>query len=340
MSLDASGTMSRTITYQRGGVVRLRNSPGQQRAAARGNARQRFAAASRVIAHLTPQARATIRAALGNPTAWRAATIAHAIGPQAAIWSAAISNYNALSVDGRTTWQRAARAAGITTAALPYASQPAPTPAEALYAIAQMYSLSGAYPELGQPADDNAAAWLLALCAVVMTTGHTWEFDGETLPAGWQTGQYNPPAGETTVNNGQLTVAGTYASEETTTPAPQTVTIRAKFSGTASGQHIGLNGATDLNDGPWAIVSTSGGGTLYARTLLFGDAEETYEIGPASLDDEYHIYTITYTASSITYGIDGTTVRTVSHTTAPAMRAIISSVNADTPLTVDWIDRE
>jgi hypothetical protein len=75
----------------------------------------------------------------------------------------------------------------------------------------------------------------------------------------------------------------------------------ATFDGQAF-QHAGF--AVDLNDvAAWAIFSTGGGGTLYARTLQGALSEETTVTG--FLLNAPHRYRIEWESGQVRFYVDG-----------------------------------
>ena len=77
----------------------------------------------------------------------------------------------------------------------------------------------------------------------------------------------------------------------------------ATFSGDAF-QHAGF--ADDMSSALWAMFSTNSGGALYARTSHSGGNTDTLLSG--SLLGGSHLFRIDWTATGITYFVDGAQV--------------------------------
>ena len=135
------------------------------------------------------------------------------------------------------------------------------------------------------------------------------------------------------MGGGKLTVDGALASTDAYYGPGHSLEFVATF-GANTSQHIGFG--TDLNAAPWAIFSTGypGGTTLLART----------DGGSGSIDTNLgsylgapHRYRIDWTATGVTYTIDG--VQVASHSTAisTSMRPVASDQAGGPTLLVDWL---
>jgi VCBS repeat-containing protein len=169
------------------------------------------------------------------------------------------------------------------------------------------------------------------------------EFYGSSLPAGWKSVLWNPPAGSVTVGGGLLTVDGARVGTcDVTTPNCDEIGAYGpdhslEFVTTFTGdpfQHAGLS--IDLNP-PWALFSTGGGSSLVARTHNGGDSAET-PLGTQYLGTP-HRYRIDWTASSVNYFVDGVQVATHAVSIGAQLRPIAASDfnPMGGNIVVDWI---
>jgi hypothetical protein len=173
---------------------------------------------------------------------------------------------------------------------------------------------------------------------VVLAPAIGEDFDGAVLPAGWTQGQWKPGSGSTTIANGALTVDGTYAGAANTSSAGHSLEFVATF-GSAGFQHVGLG--VDYNGtNAWAMFSTGGGGGsspvgLWARSNN-GTEQNTQITGISPTVP--HRYRIDWTATSVTYFIDGQQAAQHSITISQQLRPLVSDYNAGGPgVTVDWM---
>ena len=108
----------------------------------------------------------------------------------------------------------------------------------------------------------------------------------------------------------------------------------ATFSPTAGLQHAGF-GLT-FNEAPWIIFSTGAGGALYARTNDGARSVDT--LLPGNWLGSPRRYRIDWTASSVTFYIDGTQVATRAVAIGTSLRPIVSDFTVGGPtLSVDWL---
>jgi hypothetical protein len=165
-------------------------------------------------------------------------------------------------------------------------------------------------------------------------------FDGSTLPAGFTA----DPASGSTVSNGRLVVDGGRVRADADVPQGHAIEFRATF-GTAASQHAGLAGAGSVDTGPWAIFSTSGGNGLWARTFVANgvDPEQDTPISAITgLDPtQPHTYRIEWSATTVSYFVDGDPTPVATHTAAIAgpMHAVVSdSTPGGDVVGIDWLD--
>ena len=135
------------------------------------------------------------------------------------------------------------------------------------------------------------------------------EFDGNGLPAGWQTLPWGT-GGAVGFSGGTASIDGALLRTTATFAAGRSLEFVGSFSGDPF-QHLGLG--VDFNDDPdWAIFSTGGGAlpqSLYART---NNSPQNTEIPGASSTDP-HRYRLVWTTSGVDYFVDGVSV--ANHTT-------------------------
>ncbi len=135
------------------------------------------------------------------------------------------------------------------------------------------------------------------------------EFSGTSLPADWQIMSWpTTTGGSATVGNGVLTVDGSRAGTQALYGVGRSLEFTATFTGDPF-QHVGF--ATDFSTGsPWAVFSTREGGNLYARTETgAGDNSEDTLLAGNWLNAS-HDFLINWTATGVTYSIDGNVVAT------------------------------
>jgi Purple acid Phosphatase, N-terminal domain len=188
-------------------------------------------------------------------------------------------------------------------------------------------TVAGAYVGASDTSDDGE---------VLLAPAVGTEFDGNALPAGWTQAQWTPGSGSTAVAGGTLTLDGTYAGTTGAYPSGRSLEFVATFGNTAF-QHVGFG--VDYNTtNAWAMFST-GGGTLpvglWARTTN-GTAQDT-QITTVSPTIP-HRYRIDWTASTVTFFIDGQQVAQHTIAISPQMRPLASDLNTGGPsVSVDWL---
>jgi hypothetical protein len=149
------------------------------------------------------------------------------------------------------------------------------------------------------------------------------EFDGNTLPAGWHTSSWpGAVTGTTTVSGGVMTVDGDRAGTLAHYGPGRTLKFTATFSGDAF-QHGGF-GTSFETGSPWAIFSTGPGGALYARTTPGSGGMDT--LLSASLLGSAHNYQIDWTATGVTFSVDGSVVATHSTAVTSNMRPLFGDL--------------
>jgi Purple acid Phosphatase, N-terminal domain len=157
------------------------------------------------------------------------------------------------------------------------------------------------------------------------------EFSGSSLPAGWTSVPWNA-GGSSTVANGFVTVDGSLLATDSFFGPGRALEFSAAIDGEAF-QHAGLG--TDLNDFPWALVSSFNGNSgLWARTNN-GTATNT---SISASTGQMHRYRIEWTASGLAYYADGALVATHLTPIGTNLRPVVSDIFVNTStVRVDWL---
>jgi hypothetical protein len=167
----------------------------------------------------------------------------------------------------------------------------------------------------------------------------TEDFDGTGLPSDLTVVQWSPPYGTAGAGGGTLAVDGARVQGTTTYAPGQALEFSASFAGAAA-EHVGF-GVT-LEDGPWALISSGGGGGLGASTSAAPGATPTFD--PISVPDPAgeNTYRIEWSATDVRYYVYvGGVARLVASrpvAISSQMRPIVSDYTADgRPVTVDQL---
>ena len=183
-------------------------------------------------------------------------------------------------------------------------------------------------------ADANVRVTEVADGEVALRSDVGTEFSGTVLPAGWEGAVWNT-GGTTTVTAGGLVVNGARASTTATFGAGRALEFVGTFSGEAF-QHVGL-GLT-LNETPFILFSTNGGGAIWARTHNGVTAANTLIPGSAALLNTAQRFRIEWGTDAVVFSINGTVVATHSIPIATPLRPIVSDFATGTQaVRVDWL---
>jgi hypothetical protein len=157
------------------------------------------------------------------------------------------------------------------------------------------------------------------------------EFGGASLPTGWTSTPWNA-GGASTVANGIVTVDGSLLATDSFFGPGRALEFTAAIDGEAF-QHVGLG--TDLNDQPWALISSFGGNAgLFARTNNGTATNTPITASPGQM----HNYRIEWTASGLVYYADGALVATHPTPIAANLRPVVSDIFVNTStVRVDWL---
>jgi hypothetical protein len=168
----------------------------------------------------------------------------------------------------------------------------------------------------------------------------TTNFDA--LPSGWTTTPWSM-GGSVSITGGSASVDGAsiHDGEASGTFQQQTLEFRATFSG-QEGEHVGLG--NDFNGGPWAMFSTGPVGAtpgFWARTLMAGSGTPVDIQLPANIVPTVsHLYRIDWTATGVTFYVDGVDVGTSSDVIPTGtMRPVASDLApGGGSVKVDWLN--
>ena len=181
----------------------------------------------------------------------------------------------------------------------------------------------------------GAATWVVEPGELRLRPVAAENFDA--VPAGWATPWRD---GGTATAAGTLVLNGARIEAPASSP-PASLEFRATFAA-APFQSAGF--AEDLDDGPWAIFSTSGGATpgLFARSLAAdGSAELPTQLSPTIDPLVPHTYRIDWQPAEVKYYVDGVLAATHARAITTTMRPVASDFEStgmpDEPtLKVDW----
>ncbi len=171
------------------------------------------------------------------------------------------------------------------------------------------------------------------------------EFSSASLPAGWSSYDwpFDGTPGSYVVSGGVLIVDGMRINPE---PAAYTSGRVLEFYGTFAAtpfQHVGFGAGSQnppnevYNTAPWAMFTTGMGGTaLMARTS--SDAGGFDYTIPGNWLGAPHLYRIEWTASNVSYYIDGVLVIAHAYSSSNTMRPAVSDLNqGGGQVAVDWM---
>jgi hypothetical protein len=166
------------------------------------------------------------------------------------------------------------------------------------------------------------------------------DFDGDALPAGWESALWNPPAGSVTVAGGVLTVDGARANTTQFYDAGRSLDFAATFTADPF-QHVGFGNTFEA--APWAMFSTGGGALavgLYARAWAPGAPSEATPIPIDGVNPLVeHDYSIEWTPTEVRYYVDGALEATQPIAITAPMRPIASDFNAGAgSVVVNYVD--
>jgi hypothetical protein len=182
--------------------------------------------------------------------------------------------------------------------------------------------------------DANAGVVGVGKGEVILKPTEDAEFPGTALPSDWTSTPWGT-GGTAVVSGSQLTLAGARAGTAAlyTLGPGRSLEFMATFSGDAY-QNVGLG--TDFISAPWAIFSTGSGGALYARTASGTASTDT--LLPGNWLGTPHDFRIDWTATGVTYWIDGAQVASHAIPITASMRPLASSYNVNGgTVSVNWM---
>jgi hypothetical protein len=155
------------------------------------------------------------------------------------------------------------------------------------------------------------------------------DFSGAALPPGWLSQTWQS-GGSATVAAGRLTVDGAMSATSAYFGSGKTIEFSATFTGEAY-QTVGLG--TDFSNPPWAIFTTGAGGSLRAKTNF---SQEMLLPGVAL--GVPHLFRIHWTASSVSYFVDGAQVAVHAEAIGASLRPVASDYSpGGGAVAVDWL---
>ncbi len=159
MSMEASGTVGKTITFDKRGFVRQRVIPANPQSADQGNTRQVLLAVQRALTFLGAAVIAALKTIAPTSYRWNSFLLAEVIGPGSTEFEASRTAFAALPAGDQAEWNTEAVAAGISEQSITYASDAPISPGLALFAASRALYRLGLNTAAGAPGADNAAAW-------------------------------------------------------------------------------------------------------------------------------------------------------------------------------------
>jgi hypothetical protein len=159
MSMEASGTIADTITFDRRGFVRTRVIPANPQTPEQGNVRQKLLAVQKALRFIGVTVVAAVKTLAPTSYRWNSYLLSQVLGANSSEFDASRVAFNALSAPERATWEDAAEALGMTEQSITYATDPAVTPGLALFAVARTLYRLGVNVADGQPGAANAGEW-------------------------------------------------------------------------------------------------------------------------------------------------------------------------------------
>lgn len=163
MSMDATGTLNKTLVFSRGGGVRIWTKPANPQTGGQGDSRQRLACVQAVLKLAGATAITAMSAVATIGYRWNSYILQQAIGTQSAAFTAALVTWNALQAGDRTTWDGAFP--DVLVPDITYSTMATPTAGASAWVVCSALFNSGAITSPGTPAAGNSAAWHAALIA-------------------------------------------------------------------------------------------------------------------------------------------------------------------------------
>jgi len=163
MSMGASGTLGKTLTFSSNDQVRIWCKPANPKTSGQGDARQKFAAVQAAMKLAGAIAIAAIKAVAPIPAQWNSYMVGACIGANAAVFDAYLAAFTALTSEQKGAWDTTF--AAIVVPEVAYALMDLPSKGGAAWVVCSALFASGAITSPGTPAAANSAAWETALTA-------------------------------------------------------------------------------------------------------------------------------------------------------------------------------
>lgn len=163
MSMDATGTLNKTLVFSKGGGVRMWVKPANPKSGGQGDARQKLAAVQSVLKIAGAVAIAAMQGVATIGYRWNSYILQQAIGSGAAAFDAALAVFTALTSEQKGTWDTSF--SSVLVPEIDYADMDTPTKGGAAFVVCKALYDTGAITSPGTPGAANSAAWYTALTA-------------------------------------------------------------------------------------------------------------------------------------------------------------------------------
>jgi hypothetical protein len=163
MSMDATGTLNKTLVFSTGGGVRIWCKPSNPKSEGQGDARQKFAAVQAAMKLAGAAVITAIKAVATVASQWNSYIVGKAIGTNAANFDAYSAAFTALTATPMGLWDTAFDA--IIVPEVVYALMDKPSKGRAAFVVCSALYANGIVTSPGTPGAANAAAWETALTA-------------------------------------------------------------------------------------------------------------------------------------------------------------------------------
>jgi hypothetical protein len=159
MSMSASGTIGKSITFDKRGHVRNRVVPANPQSPDQGNVRQMLLGVQKAIKRVGATVIAAIKTLAPTSYRWNSFLLQAVLGAGSSEFIASRIAYLALSQAQRDSWEAEALALGLVDQSLVYASDPVISAGLALFAVSRALYRLGINVADGAPSGTNQIAW-------------------------------------------------------------------------------------------------------------------------------------------------------------------------------------
>lgn len=163
MSMDATGTLNKTLVFSSGGGVRIWCKPANPKSGGQGDARQKFAAVQAAMKLAGAAAIAAIKTVAQIASQWNSYMVGACIGNNSAMFDAYLAVFTALTSEQKGTWDSAF--AAVVVPDIDYSEMDTPTAGGAAFVVCKALYANGIITSPGTPGAANSAAWYTALTA-------------------------------------------------------------------------------------------------------------------------------------------------------------------------------